>query len=523
MPIHLPFHVPRIPDFLKRPLDPTQTLEAFEHYAEKAIDFATRHGGEIGRNIMDDLVDAAKPYAAALDIGVDALLPGINLFYGEKWASRQGRKNPFKQNGGVVRPKSSQSPAQRMSGRKRPRDPKTYAYERDIRQRLADFERHKAAGRMAGRTIAVAKRSYKQRKSRKPIKPGMMTKRHYDDHGTITRAHTLWMGVEDSGSYDRMFDILGEAVTRAILAKAKIYPTLYDQQLSDFMTSAGALGCVLTLGFKTINTSGTDFLVNETVSGVNSLTFKTLSAAVTNLIKIKAHEINAVNGQVSYYLDSFILSNSQDGDRLAYDLNMGESIINIMCKSKVKFQNITSNSTGGDDLDVIGTNPINGKRYTFDDARARLVTQLHEANSAYHKFEGMKPPYGIVALDALGVDDPLAHPPAAKNAFVNCTGVAPVYIKAGGMSHHYQTFSVKRTMRQFIEDIAKKDFGFTRSKFGKITWWCFERTYKQNGTGAAADDISIGFNRELSMYAMCKLKQNKAMLKHYDNQDIGLL
>lgn len=437
----------------------------------------------------------------------DGIKDEVNWLFGKK----KQKKNPV----------SSQSPAQRMSGRKRPRDSKTDAYERDIRQRLADFERHQAAGRMAGRTVAVAKRSYKQRKSRKPIKPGMMTKRHYDDHGTVTRAHSLWMGVEDSGSYDRLFDILGEAVTRAILAKAKVYPKLYDQPLGDFFSSAGNVGTVLTLGFKTVNTEGTDFLGNNIIENVEDKTFKTLSEAVTTFLKTRADTTITGQGQVFDYLDSFILSNSSDGDRLAYDLNMADSMITIMCKSKVKFQNITTNTAGGDDLDVIGTNPISGKRYTFDDARARLVSQVQEHNSNYDKFEGIKKPYGIVALDALPVDDPLAHPPAAKNVWLNCTGVAPVYIKAGGMSHHYQTYSVKRTMRQFIEDIARVTSGYTRSKFGKVTWWCFERTYKQNGTGDTADDISIGFNRELSMYAMCKLKRDKTMLKHYDNQIIN--
>jgi hypothetical protein len=375
-----------------------------------------------------------------------------------------------------------------------------------------------------GLRVAVGS-SRRQLKSRKPKMPSMSTKRHFDDHGTVTRAHALWFGVEDSGSYDRLFDIMGEAVTRAILAKAKVYPKFYDQPLGDFFQSSGTLGTVLTLGFKRINTAGSDILFNQTIDHIEDRTFKQLADNVVDKLKTFAESTDGVlDVQQFNYLDSFIISNSQNGDRLAYDLNMADAVISITAKSKVKLQNVTTNNSGNDDLDVVGTNPINGKRYVFNDQRARLVSTLQEYGATkYDLFESSHHDKGVVALAALGADDPLAHPPAAKNVWTNCTGVAAVSIKAGGMSHHYQTFTVKRTIRQFVEDLAKRTAGFTRSSFGKMTWWCFERTYKQNGTGATADDISIGFNRELSMYAMCKLKKDRSMLKHYDNEDVGAI
>ena len=121
-----------------------------------------------------------------------AAAAGYTAYRGGKYAY-EGVKDEFNWLFGKKKKKkpssSSQSPAHRMSGRKRPRDPKTDAYERDIRQRLSEFERHRAAGRMVGRSLAVAKRPKKQRKSRKPINDGMMTKRHYDDTGNVSRAH----------------------------------------------------------------------------------------------------------------------------------------------------------------------------------------------------------------------------------------------------------------------------------------------------------------------------------------------
>ena len=139
---------------------------------------------------------------------------------------------------------------------------------------------------------------------------------------------------------------MGEAITRAILAKAKVYPKLYDQPLADFFSSSGTTGTVLTLGFKTVGTAGTDILATYTIVDVQTLTFKTLAQAVTTKIVDRAEQID-VTGQRYYYLDSFILSNSNAGDRLAYDLNMADATLTIMAKSKVKLQNVTTNNAGG--------------------------------------------------------------------------------------------------------------------------------------------------------------------------------
>ena len=305
MPFHLPFQIPRIPDFLKRPLDPTQTLDAFEHYAEKAIDFATRHGGEIGRNIMDDLVDAAGPYAAALDTTVDAFLPGINLYYGEKWAQSRGRRDPFKQKGGVVKPTSSQLPARGMS--KRPRD--DFPDDREIRRRM---------GNPTAAYYKVRTSRKKFRKSRKPIvDKGKFVSRNYDDYGTVEKDFTMYVGFQHHGSRGRLYDIIGEAVTKAFLAKLKIYPRSYDEVLFSQDYSR------VSLYFKRVKATGVADTETTVTHDIHGVSFKSLAFNVALSIEQQADGSTSVAptvDSVARYLSRIVMWNDTATDNARMEI-----------------------------------------------------------------------------------------------------------------------------------------------------------------------------------------------------------
>lgn len=520
MPFHLPFQIPKLPDFLKRPLDPTQTLEAFEHYAEKAIDAATRHGGEIGRNIMDDLVDLATPYASALDIGVDALLPGINLWYGEKWAQGLGKRNPFKQKGGVIKPKTPQSPAhmpeRRNFGPKRKRKAPIEAQLNTTYLRTPKRRR-----KMPGKFVSgVIRRPRKQKRARKPVRPTMSTKRHYEDHGTVDRDHTLWLKFNTHGTIRRIYDIAGEALARAVLAKMGVKISHYDQQIFEGATEPLSLQ----ITYRNINQNGADSELTHTVL-IGSKTFKTFSTDVSDSVEDFADAVFGTRGGGYYPAEFRVLSDNTAGAGTLYgfqvqDKCLDQAILSINCRSAIKLQNITSNADGNSKLDVTGTNPIKGKRYHFNDGVAKLVGQLHDQDAEYHEFE-RQGGNSVTSLGQLASEDLLAHPPTAKTVWTNCRGVAPVYMAAGAGSAFAESFQFKGTFRRFVETVYLS--GTIKRPFGKCVWYCFERAYKQNGTTADADHIAVGFNRGLTMYAHCKLKRVVPMLKHYDNDDLGAL
>ena len=526
MPIHLPFQVPRIPDFLKRPLDPTQTLEAFEHYAEKAIDFATKHGGEIGRNVMDDLVDAATPYAAALDIGVDALLPGINLWYGEKWAQSRGRKDPFKQKGGIVKPAQSQLPAQRMPLGKR-RSPfgdyERYVREQDkaIRRRLNPPQISRKSNAMKG-NIALARRG-RLSKKRKPKSKFYGVTRNYDDHGNVARDHAAYFCAQSHGSITRVFDIIGEAIAKRCLADLKIYPSTYDEELYARDT-AGVIDYYpqLRINYRRVSDDGT--VLNHDGDHINTFdfttntvkTFKQFAAAVATEIRSSAEF------SVGFVPNEYIWVNANTNDNAHYKREIGvkslaTAIVSLTCKQVIKLQNVTPNDSGGLDTAQADRNPISGKVYTAGDhiprvREALLTSGVHPEYDDFQKNTST----GMWGGPVLGVDNPIAHPPPAKHLFTNVKSVQSASMSAGGTMTKITYWTFKGTLKHLIERIYRT--GAKKGTFGECVVFGFEQTHRTGSTMP----VTLAVNREVHMKATISLKTKIPMLQMYDNTAVSM-
>lgn len=366
----------------------------------------------------------------------------------------------------------------------------------------------------------VARRSRAFRKARKVTsKVSSFAKRHFDDYGTITRDHACYLGFETHGSVDRVWNILGEAVTKAILAKIKIFPRSYDEALS----FTGYSYDRLSLWYKRVNyPSAADENVEQIISFGPTTTFEGLSALVSASMKGQADADPTVapnTDTVARFLDHCLIFNSANSDyQRIYIRDIGESVIKLGAVQKIRLQNVTPNDGGGKELDVTGTNPLNGRKYVFNNHRAKIISTVQETHPQYDFFglitdRGVNPGYQPATED-----DPLNHPPAANQVFTNCKESVKIGMKAGGMKHENTSFTMTHKLRTFVERIYYA--GFDKGSWGGCTWFAFERNYRQ-GSGATEDQIIIGFNRELSMSAHCQFKTQKSMLKHYDNTDLG--
>lgn len=386
----------------------------------------------------------------------------------------------------------------------------------------------KPAGWKQSRGSSMGKMSRFSTKKRKPRKLGKanMVKRHFDDYGTIKRDHVLWAGFMDHGSQVRMFEIMGEAVAKAMLARIKVYPLVYDKPLNTGVNT----GTELKMAFKRVNGSGQALTFTETITGIRDMTFKEFAYQVYQKIQHAANGSytkapSDTSDRVAYYLYSSyffddVPNNHEQrfGHIENFDLAMVD--INVFCKTKL--QNITKNIDNSNDLDRVGVNPISGKKYSMRSQTARLVSQVQATDD--NKYDGFCQTHGgnngVVAIQQLGVDDALAHPPAARAVFTNCSSVQNISIPAGGTKFDSTTFRMRCTMRKMVERLY--DYGIDRSSFGKCTWFCFERTHRQAETGTIElNDIKLAFNREVIMSATCTLKKPMPMLKHYDNSDLG--
>lgn len=379
---------------------------------------------------------------------------------------------------------------------------------------------------------ALAKSSRRFRKSRKPVNDlGKYVARNYDDYGTMERDHSLWLGFQHHGSRDRLFDIIGEALTKSVLAKLRIYPRSYDEVITspDYDT--------MYLVFNRVAYSGADEEITTNI-GINGETFKAVSEALGNTMMAQANANTTqapTSDTVARYVRHVYLANAADGTKARMDIkDVGDSIISIKVKQKIRFQNITKNVDGNLDLDQAGLNPLRGRKYVFANYRPRLIDSIQATHNQYDDFM-LSDPVLVGPIDSapgicpvpnagsLTKDDPISHPPAARQLFSNCKASAAITMAAGAMKHEVTSFTMTHKLKTLIERIYFA--GFDKGAFGGCTFIGLEKAYRQaQPSGATNDDrISIGFNREVHMYAKCKIVVQKSMLKHYDASDVGLI
>jgi len=349
--------------------------------------------------------------------------------------------------------------------------------------------------------------------------PSKFAKRHYDDYGSLERDHCAYIGFQRHGCKDRMWAIIGEAVTKALLAKAKVYPRAYDETISSTVSFADRL----LLTYKRVSVpGGAEAEVEDTITFDHTTSFETMSGYVADSIRDHAERSDDNDALYAYYPIKALWYNNGSNDGRIYCLDLGESIIEMYATQVITVKNLTPNDGGTSDLDVVGVNPIHGKKYEFNNFRPKLIDTIEEDNAFLGAFYEVDDTNGInTALAIPGVankDNLIAHPPVPRQLFTNCSRATPVSMGAGGVKTERTTFKMKHKLSTLIERIYYNQYD--KGSFGGCTFFAFERKTR-SVTGESR--VKISFDRALHMSAHCKLAVKKTMLKHYDNNPIGAI
>lgn len=362
------------------------------------------------------------------------------------------------------------------------------------------------------RTSTKKKGSFKKAKKIRTA-PSRFAKRHYDDYGSLERDHCAYIGFQRHGCKDRMWSVIGEALTKALLAKIKVYPRSYDEIL-DIPRQTNNLELV----FKRVSVpGGTEDVVSENI-GVAGDTFEELSAQVATSLKTNAERTSDTDLVYAYYPYEARWKNTAGSiheDTIIKDL--GESVIELYATQNITVKNLTPNDGGTSELDVVGVNPIHGKKYEFNNFRPKLIDTIRDENPFLSSFSDVDDVTGVNTEVALvGADNIIAHPPVPRQLFTNCSRSTPVYMGAGGVKSERTSFRMKHKISTFIERIYYNQYD--KGSFGGCTFFAFERkTRSVTGTSR----VKISFDRALHMSAHCKLAVKKTMLKHYENTALG--
>lgn len=379
-----------------------------------------------------------------------------------------------------------------------------------VKKKRAPFKRKRTSTKKQG--------SFKKAKKIRTA-PSKFAKRHYDDYGSLERDHCAYIGFQRHGCKDRMWSIIGEALTKAVLAKIKVYPRAYDEPLEH----VNMYDTISIRSKRVAVPGGAEQEKNDTVSFSDSTTFEQLSEDIASIIKANAERDDDADQNYAYYPIRITVSNSASTDYHRVVLqDVGESLIELYATQVITIKNLTPNDGGTSELDVVGVNPIHGKKYEFNNFRPKLIDTIERDNADLGAFYEVDDTNGInTALAIPGVvnaDHIVAHPPVPRQLFTNCARATPVFMGAGGVKTERTTFKMKHKLSTLIERIYYNQYD--KGSFGGCTFFAFERKTR-SVTGESR--VKISFDRALHMSANCKFAVKKTMLKHYDNNAIGAI
>lgn len=349
--------------------------------------------------------------------------------------------------------------------------------------------------------------------------PSKFARRHYDDYGSLERDHCAYFGFQRHGSKSRMWSIIGEAMTKALLTQIKVYPRSYNEPLFDVTNYD-----TLQIGFKRVSVpGGAENELYKNISFTPATTFEGFAEDITNEIKAAAERTGDTDDDYAYYPYKATFYNATDEDHSRVMIrDIGESMIELYANQTITIKNLTPNDGGTSDLDVVGVNPITGKKYEFNNFRPKLIDTIEYTNSELGAFYEVDDITGVNTSFAIpgsaNQDHMIAHPPVPRTLFTNCARSANVFMSAGGVKKESTTFKMKHKLSTLIERIYYNQYD--KGQFGGCTFFAFERK-SRSVTGESR--VKISFDRALHMSAYCKLKVKKTMLKHYENTALGAI
>lgn len=421
-------------------------------------------------------------------------------------AYRVGKKNPF--TAGML----TQSAISKLTGSKKKKRKAVNAI-----RRAGPVKRPKSTFRpTSGFHVADVGTPFKRGK--KPNMSTKFTKRHYDDYGTISRNHSLWMGFQTHGCRERIMQMASEALLRALLSRVDYYPSTYDQvfpnngTLQKLQLTWAYVGVGDGVESKVVRTyvlGGTSF---ESVAAAIRADFMATDATVQHGAPVRA-EFFRNDSTGTAQLDRVIRS-IEDVDKMK---------LKLYASQKIRVQNLSPNDAGTDTLDVNGTNPVQGKLYEFT-TPPRLREQVRTQYPSIVALGDHLSDTGVLNLPdgaETGVDGVLGHPPTGAGLFTNVRNVANITIAAGGQKYKNTLFKFEGTVLKFCQMFSHAIGGSVQTtsykKYGGgVIWIGLEQAFRQG-----SDTVKVGFNRELAMYGRAEFARTRPMLRHYEQTDLG--
>ena len=426
------------------------------------------------------------------------------------------------------------------------------------RKRMADFGQWER--RVKRRTLKTLGRKYRTKppssgpansapsggvlslatkKFRRPVRPKRIGKSVVltkDQRGQLTAdasqgEYAGWMGFQHHDCLEALSRAAVEGLAQAILAVLKIHP---DGQSDQFVIDGVRLGDTptLTIKWQSVNPNdGQSDTRNQTcsmVSGGNADTFLSLCNFIDGAF--------LENIRDGFYPISFDVTCTQVGETTMYlhrDVDISNAMLYLSIYQRLDLQNqskaATTGTAGHEDVASrlnIHSQPLKGKMYVFNNAKADVHDNVHKEHDYLDFFEDTLLDNGVgqykgLKMKPVGqlvngkVTHLINHPPAARQLFKNVVKEGTITLGAGDTKKYTTTFKYSGTLRNFCAKVyshayfgSGNFYAGVRKPYGAVTWFCFERQLKHGDA-----DMEVAFNRKITTKSYVKLRHQRHQLK----------
>lgn len=370
---------------------------------------------------------------------------------------------------------------------------------------------------------------------------------HYKDFGQFQAAKCMYINHEHWGSFDRFWYTIALPLTKALLARVKIYPGKLDDDacigpltrpiaVDQQDIDKGSPGIIELIFEREQTTGNVDQVVNSIAFEDVTTSFDKYRSlrAIADDVKaalVSRYYVNAAQ-QVYWLSAARIKPGPPVGTHLypmVYIPNLDDAVISVYTKSLLKFQNVTqSDSAGGDafDKNAIDANPLEGRIYSSKGRAPIIDTDLQKAgNKSLDTFFNRLDTNGLTLLGASVAPDNddlghIKHIPPPNQLYSRGMTVQSgiIHLGVGAMKFHKTSFTMKRTFRTLVEITHNKDIDGAIKTFGKHTLFGLTMQHKHG-----QETIAIGFNREMDCNATVTIRNRINPVKMNVSNDEGLV
>lgn len=202
--------------------------------------------------------------------------------------------------------------------------------------------------------------------------------------------------------------------------------------------------------------------------------------------------------------------------------NVENEVMNLFVTSELRVQNRTQSASGSTSTDVVDTQPLYGKMFTYRNAdpRTQFSSTTPGAATADILVNGISK-LGLDLLPASNLPFEYYEPPT-KNKFINCTSVSKVTLGVGetkqfGFKWNLvgKTKNVLKKLRPVRGTTDSSNLKRTYGASGKCQMLCLEEMIRTGDT----HPIKIGYEREYTVGCYFVTKKKNAIASDFGTEN----